>query len=611
MFALILVLLMLIAPNTVLASESSFETGLEITYTINPRGGLTVNQEITLTNVTAQKYVTEYHLDITGNFKNITVTDQYDQITPEISQIGQGTRITIPFISPVVGEGKERVFSINYQLDELLEKNGEVWEINLPPLPKVERLTAAKVILLAPYEIGPLAYISPQPASISNSQKQRVYVFENGQIDQKGINAAFGSCQIFDFVLRYHLQNLHQIKGLTQISLPPDTAFQRVYYDHLKPPPSQIFYDADGNLIAQYLLNRNEVLEVQAQGTAVLYSEPLENRPSTDQVTLAKNLLPQPFWEVDDLKINSLASELKNVESIYAYVVKTLSYDESIANSQIRRKGALLSLDQPKKSLCMEFTDLFIALSRASGTPAREAIGFAYTNKTDLKPTQNIIDILHSWPEFWVEEQQLWKPVDPTWENTTLGRDYFNKLDLNHFVFTYHGINSEQPAPAGSYKTGQEIGKDILISFGDYPEPADQLLSISIDFSSKLAKKPIARIEITNPSPTTRYNLPLSIDLKNINLATEFAAPSQITILAPYEKREIDLLLARPRVWETGQAQIGINLDGNLFDYQFRLEQITWPWLLTTTILICLLAGLIYFKLIRKKIPKPVNNLTK
>src|SRR5258707_13577173 len=100
----------------------------------------------------------------------------------------------------------------------------------------------------------------------------------------------------------------------------------------------------------------------------------------------------------------------------------------------------------------MEFTDLFIAMARAAGIRAREINGYAYTENKDSEPLSLVADVLHSWPEYWDKYNKEWILVDPTWGNTTHGIDFFHKLDLRHFTFVIHGVNSEFPLSPGSYK---------------------------------------------------------------------------------------------------------------------------------------------------------------
>ena len=52
----------------------------------------------------------------------------------------------------------------------------------------------------------------------------------------------------------------------------------------------------------------------------------------------------------------------------------------------VERVGAEAVITQEGKWTCMEFTDLFIALSRAFGIPAREVNGYAFTPDDNSKP---------------------------------------------------------------------------------------------------------------------------------------------------------------------------------------------------------------------------------
>jgi hypothetical protein len=158
----------------------------------------------------------------------------------------------------------------------------------------------------------------------------------------------------------------------------------------------------------------------------------------------------------------------------------------------------------------MEFTDLFIAISRAAGIPARELNGYAFTNNSKLRPLSLEQDILHAWPEYYNQQKKQWIPIDPTWGNTTGGVDFFNKLDYNHFTFVIHGTDSEFPLPAGAYRKGDK-GKKINIKFGDTVKEKKDL-SLKLDFPEKIISGlPIkGKIIITNQGNTALKNKELS-----------------------------------------------------------------------------------------------------
>jgi len=194
------------------------------------------------------------------------------------------------------------------------------------------------------------------------------------------------------------------------------------------------------------------------------------------------------YWEVENSRIKDLALELfdpkknvaQNAYEAYKYVVENLEYDTEITQENtIQRHGALKALTQKGAWACMEFTDLFIALTRAMGIPARELNGFAFSEGESIVPTPvdfNTGDMLHAWAEFY-DPNFGWVQVDPTWGNTS-GIDYFTKLDTNHLAFVVKGVSSEEPYPAGAYRLDTNQ-KQINVDFAEK----------QIDFEPKLEFK--------------------------------------------------------------------------------------------------------------------------
>ena len=200
---------------------------------------------------------------------------------------------------------------------------------------------------------------------------------------------------------------------------------------------------------------------------------------------LKEYLKEQPYWEVSNVDIQNLAKKLKTPYAIYEYIVKNLTYDFSRVTAQKDRLGGALVLKNPNSAVCLEFTDLFIALSRAAGIPAREINGFAYTEDDDERPLSLVKDVLHAWPEYYDYDREAWIMIDPTWGNTTRGLDYFHTLDLDHFAFVIKGENSEYPVSAGGYKLeGDATEKDVLVGFSESFNEIAPKLTIIEEFSS-------------------------------------------------------------------------------------------------------------------------------
>lgn len=417
----------------------------DIKYSYNDQGKSSITQDISLKNLTTQYYPTQYQLQLIGeNPQNISSSFP---VTTE-AQGSDTTLVTVDITKPAIGKDKVTRFTLKYQGKPALH-NGQVWEISLPRLIDPKSIDALTLNLTVPPSFGKPAYLSPPPIS----SEDNVYTFTKDQLVQSPIVGAFGNFQTFAFNIDYHLT------GTSTLTLPPDTAYQRVFYDSIVPLPSNIKIDPDGNWLATYKLKSKQSLDVTARGQVHILPEPLTSFPENSKNDLSVYLKPTSFWPSADSQITSLAKSLNTPEKIYDYVVQTLEYDYTLNSN---RRGALSALTM-QKGLCTEFTDLFITLARAAGIPAREINGYAYSNDTRLRPLSLVTDVLHAWPQYWDAQRQVWVSVDPTWSKTTGGIDYFHKLDFNHFTFAIHGQSDDTPT-----FTGQNV-KVSYSSYKDYP----------------------------------------------------------------------------------------------------------------------------------------------
>ncbi len=138
-------------------------------------------------------------------------------------------------------------------------------------------------------------------------------------------------------------------------------------------------------------------------------------------------------WDIDNPVIKTKASALlskdKNIYKTLVndlnFVIKNLTYDENIKISTLQRKGAVKALEDGK-GVCMEYSDLLIALLRAQGIPARTVFG----NTLGLLTDNKFQELGHQWVEVYFNDLG-WVPVDPTWSSPG---DLLIGPDLDHFV---------------------------------------------------------------------------------------------------------------------------------------------------------------------------------
>ena len=521
-------------------AENEFSVDVNVTYKIEDSGKTLVTHDITLENNFSTLYATTYTVMLENidaqNIRAYSVEDAAYSL--DTSKNGDKTNVKINFSDPVVGKSAKRHFFVSYENGSFATRTGEVWEISIPKLADKESFRSYDVNLMIPPSFGQEAYVSPSPRSIGAEEGYKTYSFSKSDVSATGITAGFGAFQVFNFNLSYHLENPVPKSSDVEIALPPDTAFQKVYLQDITPKPLNVRVDSDGNWLALYRLTGRQRVDVNVRGSVQIFSG-FRAFPYPSQETLDANLKPAEFWETEDPRIIKLADELKTPKAIYDYIVKTLKYDYSRVRSNVERLGASGALSSPETAICMEFTDLFIAIARAAGIPAREINGYAYTENPKIQPLSLVADVLHAWPEYYDKDKKAWIPIDPTWGSTTGGVDFFNKLDLRHFTFVIHGVDSVKPYAAGSYKLGTNPQKDVFVSFGSLSEVRFSSVQILGEFSQNIPfvnSKVVAKI--INPGPVAVYNMN-----SRVYFDGSLNQSSTIEVLPPYSSSSLRLVV--------------------------------------------------------------------
>lgn len=493
-------------------AQDQFNIDATVTYQVQEDATTRVTHDIRIENKFSDLYATSYSLTLRNiDPEAVEATQNGEELPITVSRKNDAFLITVSFEDKIVGKGNTRSFSVVYEDDSFATRTGEVWEISIPRLSEEESFRNYRVTLKTPLSFGNEAYISPQPTQRTVEDGFRIYRFGKEDVTSFGISAGFGEFQVFSFTLNYHLENPLSRKAQVEIAIPPDTAFQKMFYEPIKPAPSNVYIDDDGNWLATYILDSRERVDVTASGSVQIFSTPRQLK-TPSATTIFNNLQSSEYWQTTDPRISSLAAQLQTPSAIYDYVTSSLTYNYDRVRPNVDRMGASLALENPDQAICMEYTDLFIALARSAGIPAREINGYAYTENPEIQPLSLVADVLHAWPEYWDEKQGVWVPVDPTWGSTTGGVDFFNKLDLRHFTFVIHGENPSKPYPPGSYKLGPNPQKDVFVNFGQLPKEKKTTPQITAEVSNPL---PILgstlTIKVSNPGPSALYDMPVEV----------------------------------------------------------------------------------------------------
>lgn len=503
-------------------AADEFATSYDVLYDVDESGITTVTEKISLRNLTAEYYASEFKLTIGATqIFDIKAADPGGALNVTQEQQGNSTSISVNFNQQVAGLGKTLAWTLTFKSKDFAEKSGKVWEVRAPKISSTINLESYNLTLAVPQSFGEPSSISPTPKSQTTSSGKIFLTFDINQLKSSGVSANFGTHQLFDFDLSFHLENSSWMPVLTSIALPPDTSFQDVAYQNIDPKPVNVTVDEDGNYLAWFKLNREQKLDVKVVGTAKLYTNSKVRKPLLDETLRQKYTRSEKYWEKDHPQIvaklneilqgNTTADTTEKARLIFQFVVNFLKYDANrLKDDGIDRLGAVTALNNPDSAVCMEFTDLFIALTRAAGIASRELDGYAYTANPNLRPLSLSKDILHAWPEYW-DEKRGWVMVDPTWANTTGGVDYFNKLDLNHFVFVVRGSSSNKPVPAGS---------DVKVALSDKDFLGRPQIDVQVETGSPIISgfPGVVQVKITNTGDAVYPAAPLTMAASNLTV---------------------------------------------------------------------------------------------
>lgn len=530
-----------------------FTSSYNTTYKILENGETIVINDIDIINDSEKIYATTYKLTV-NNIKiyDISAFQKGTQLKTELVEDGKNSKISVFFKYQVIGINSKLSFNLTFKTKDVAFVKGKVLEVYIPKISGLNNTNEYNMALEVPISFGPVMYISPNPGKETNNSKTRTFYFSKDQIKNNPVVAGFGESQLFNFKLSYDLENKDIFSKNVSIAFPSDIKNrQQVLINEINVKPNSVTVDKDGNTIASYKLKGNSTLKVQTKGVAKLINKYIDMKSGGPFDQLPKDLvknytLEQKYWETKDSKIVDIAKSLKdtnltvaqNAFKAYQFVITNLKYQEAkTQNKEVKRLGASEALLNPNEAICMEFVDLFIAITRAMGIPSREIDGYAYTKNSSLAPLSINLkggDILHAWAEFY-DPNLSWVQIDPTWGNTS-DLDYFSKLDTNHFAFVVKGTSSVTPLPAGAYKNQNDSTTQVDVDFDSqerkdivqYAITAENKFSINLFELTKGKKK----YKIKNTGNATVF------DIKNTNVKILPPLSEAFVYLNPSEKIE-------------------------------------------------------------------------
>lgn len=426
------------------SAASDFATSYEVNYDIDQAGMADVTEEITLRNLSDRLYASTFSITIgASDVSDVEAHDSQGVLKHSVTHLDKKTQIKVEFSQQVVGRGKEHSWVLNFKSKDFAQKIGNSWQISVPKIASLENLESFDLTLSVPVAFGDPSSIQPEPKKQAENNGKLNYFFSKDQLTESGIFAAFGSDQTLQFNLTYNLKNDSILPKVMTLALPSNTSYQEVLLNKIEPRPENVTVDDDGNYLGWFRVPQRKNLEVRVEGLSKLYLDNLENIPPLSEGKRHSYLLGTSAWTVESPAIKLKTKELiknpninisEKARILHKFTASVLKFDfKRLAEPHLNRLDALTVLNNPSQALSNEYANLFVALARAADIPARKIVGYAYTENEDIRPLSFTQGVLHTWAEYY-DREKGWIMVDPTWESTTGGVEYFPVRDISHFV---------------------------------------------------------------------------------------------------------------------------------------------------------------------------------
>ncbi len=554
-----LIFILLVWPRVSLA-QNDYRSDYTVGYYLSDNGGNISTQvrfNVQITNLRTEVYVKKFSISFPKSFgiSNLSAKDDRGPIEVKSSEDAEKLNLEMEFSNPNTGRDSTNTFYLSFNQDNLFKVNGNVWEVIIPTIENKDNGNYQVIVNLPPDSSKKISLSKPAPTSISGHQ----IVWTN--TPNRTIYAVFGDKQYYEAELVYHLKNPRIAPVYTEIALPPDTTYQKIYVENLDPLPSATYMDEDGNFIAKYYLSPQETKNITYKTLIEATTEPREEvidyyngRLQAQKKFLLSDL---GVWKFPETAVNP---KLTDIDQIYYYVVNSLSYNFEQIGKNKKRLSVAEILKKPTQAVCLEFTDLFVALAREKGFYSREIEGYGFSHEAAFRPISLTGDLLHAWPDFYDPRLKIWRQVDPTWENTS-GIDYFSSFDLNHIAFVIHGRDPDYPVPAGMYKLDKS--EDITIkAVAEGIRENKQVQIEKIDLSSEINdnKQYQMKIYVKNTGNVFQYGI--TGKLKSEEIAFD-GNVVKIDAIAPMEKKEVLVNYSSKLKNKIKTAKISIDLGGS------------------------------------------------
>lgn len=392
-----------------------------------------------------------------------------------------GTVIQIDLADTVLRADTAIDVSVTYSVDDFMAIRGGTYDAELPIFQQTDTSQGESVTFSYPQSFGEVNYSTAQFERRSDNGYTILAFNDLSTVTRLFVSV--GNTKYYSVAFERGLVNDAEGYVKQEILIPPEYSSQRFAVTSISPSPDSSRYLPDGNYLLTYSVRGNDTLYVRVQGVIAVDLPAEQNTTATPLTQEEKDTYldtESAWWNITDTSLLADISVVSELETLDEKIDRLYQYtkDELILSEGFRelhgtefRKGAEIALKTYKNASVEDYADVFVALARYAGIPARVVAGYVYPYSIE----ETSLGMFHVWPQYWADDTG-WISVDPAYEMYA-GLPCLEYVGLNRVVVV-------SMYDAEIYGTFQETSTEYALT--DEVVELESQLTAEIEFPSNI-----------------------------------------------------------------------------------------------------------------------------
>lgn len=470
----------------------------------------------------------------------------------------QGSIIEVSMGNTILGSGLTSAIQISYKVDHFMFRNAGTYDAVLPLFRETSTAAGESILFIYPESFGEVNYATAAFEVTTTGGKTRLLFDDLENISR--LYLSVGESKYINVAMERSFVNETDAYVKQEVLIPPEYSSQLFAITSISPIPESARASDDGNYLLTYSIPANETLWVRIQGV-LLNKKPEESaytlNPQERELALETESV---WWHISDenvildiADIAELETLDEKIERIYEYTKKELilsSGFRQLHGSEFR-KGASTALKTYKNASVEDYADVFVALCRYTGIPARVVAGYVFPYSIE----ESQLGMFHVWPQYWSDDLG-WVSVDPAFE-------MYAELPMRPYV----GINRVVVATAydqSSQGFFLETSTEFMLT--DQFAQIKPELKIDVELASHINAGSMGhgRLKIHNNGNCILSNVRYIQDKSN-ETKIEVSEPFYREIIVPGQVLSIPFAISPFEWFENGPRSVSVSASADSF----------------------------------------------